>query len=220
MALAVQSARSVRESPFRESEWDRRLDHLLQDLEGSANFDPNAGHQITGSSLSQSATSYHQSSSTQQQSFYASSSSSTSAGVHQTGAAQVQVRSASQDRAGSSAHPGYGTVLQKSKSTSSIGSGPGGAATDSMLKDLDTALKASTNYIESHRTVQMPNGTQEYHEYRSTSTSGGGNPGRINDFNLERQASHVVGRGNKLPVLTTYSPVPWLRASWERVICS
>ena len=29
------SARTMRNSPFRESEWDRRLDHLLQDLENS-----------------------------------------------------------------------------------------------------------------------------------------------------------------------------------------
>ena len=29
------SARTMRNSPFRESEWDRRLDHLLQDLETS-----------------------------------------------------------------------------------------------------------------------------------------------------------------------------------------
>ena len=58
-----------------------------------------------------------------------------------------------------------------------------------MLKDLDTALKASTNYIENHRTTQLPNGGhQEYHEYRSTTTSGTPrNVGGGDDFNLERQ---------------------------------
>lgn len=55
-----------------------------------------------------------------------------------------------------------------------------------MLKDLDTALKASTNYIESHRTEQLPNGHREYHEYRSTTTSGGPRHAS-DDFNLERQ---------------------------------
>ena len=56
-----------------------------------------------------------------------------------------------------------------------------------MLSDLDTALKASTNYIESHKTTQLPNGGhQEYHEYRSTTTSGTPrNAG--DDFNLEKQ---------------------------------
>lgn len=58
-----------------------------------------------------------------------------------------------------------------------------------MLKDLDTALKASTNYIESHRTEQLPNGTREFHEYRSSTTSGGP---RTDDFNLERQVNRNI----------------------------
>merc|ERR1711953_1508438 len=78
-------------------------------------------------------------------------------------------------------------VLSKSKSTSSLT----GAATDNMLKDLDTALKASTNYIESHRSVQLPNGHQEYHESRYTSTSGVP-PSSTGDFNLERQVQHMM----------------------------
>ena len=58
--------------------------------------------------------------------------------------------------------------IYRSKSASSVNNT---ATTDpetgNMLKDLDTALKASTNYIESHRTQQLPNGGhQEYHEYR------------------------------------------------------
>ena len=64
---------------------------------------------------------------------------------------------------------------------------------DNMLKDLDQALKASTNYIESqsHRTVQLPNGTQEYHEYRSTSSTGTPR-NAAGDFNLERQVSSML----------------------------
>lgn len=118
-------------SPFRQSEWDSRLDHLLQDLENSTTCAQNSH----------------------------------------------QVRSHSTERK-------YASVqkLQKSQSTSSLGAG--GEQTSTMLKDLDQALKASTNYIESHRTLNMPNGTQEYHhEYRS-STSNNSGP---SDFNLERQ---------------------------------
>ena len=184
MALAVQNARSMRESPFRESEWDRRLDHLLQDLESSAN----AGVSKTSATSSSSFQQHHHHQ--QSSSFYAAT--STSAAASNQFISQARSVSQDRDRSATSAHPGYGTVLQKSKSTSSVGSATaGGAATGTMLKDLDDALKASTNYIESHRTVQLPNGTQEYHEYRSTSTSGGHQPGGINDYNLERQVNNV-----------------------------
>merc|ERR1739838_1154703 len=64
-----------------------------------------------------------------------------------------------------------------------------------MLKDLDTALKASTNYIENHRSTALPNGGhQEFHEYRSTTTSGTPrNAGAAgDDFNLERQVQHMM----------------------------
>ena len=146
------SARSVRNSPFRESEWDRRLDHLLQDLENSATS---------------------------------------------VNAAAAQSRSYSSERkvaaAATDNTTGYAQVLSKSRSTSSLGATP--TATDNMLKDLDAALKASSNYIESHRTVQMPNGTQEFHEYRSTTTSGNQNgamPRNVSDdFNLERQGGYT-----------------------------
>ena len=136
MTTAV-SVRTVRSSPFRESEWDSRLDHLLEDLENSTQRSHSVERKTTTS-------------------FASASSQSTC--VQQSG------------------------VLSKSKSTSSLT----GAATDNMLKDLDTALKASTNYIESHRSVQLPNGHQEYHESRYTSTSGVP-PSSTGDFNLERQ---------------------------------
>ena len=135
MTTAV-SVRTVRSSPFRESEWDSRLDHLLEDLENSTQRSHSVERKTTT---------------------FASASASQSSCV-QSG------------------------VLSKSKSTSSLT----GAATDNMLKDLDTALKASTNYIESHRSVQLPNGHQEYHESRYTSTSGVP-PSSTGDFNLERQ---------------------------------
>jgi hypothetical protein len=165
MTTAVATARSgVRNSPFRESEWDRRLDHLLQDLENSTTSTGLV--QSTQVQIHQQASTHHRSVSTDRQ----------------------------HDQGG-----GYASVgLAKSKSTSSIGHG--GVATDNMLKDLDTALKASSNYIESHRTVQMPNGSQEYHEIRSSSTSGTPR-NAINDFNLERQVQQINFDGNCLKFL-------------------
>ena len=87
---------------------------------------------------------------------------------------------------------GYASVLTKSRSQNSLAETGG-----NMLKDLDQALKASTNYIESHRTTQLPNGgSQEYHEYRSTTTSGGNSgyqPRNLSeDFNLERQVRSIL----------------------------
>ena len=65
-----------------------------------------------------------------------------------------------------------------------------------MLKDLEGSLKASTNYIESHRSYTGPEGSQEYHEVRQYS-SGGGVPGarQPDDFNLERQVQHMMPPG-------------------------
>ena len=151
MTTAV-SVRTVRNSPFRESEWDSRLDHLLEDLENSAQRSHSAERTNTVTTSSYKAT--------------ASSAASASCGV-----------------------------LSKSKSTSSLT----GAATDNMLKDLDTALKASTNYIESHRRVELPNGHQEYHESRYTSTSGV--PPSSGDFNLERQVSFNSSCNRRLSCL-------------------
>jgi hypothetical protein len=36
----------------------------------------------------------------------------------------------------------------------------------------DPALKSSTNYVETHRTIKGPDGTREYHEVRSYSSGG------------------------------------------------
>jgi len=62
-----------------------------------------------------------------------------------------------------------------------------------MLKDLDNALRASTNYIETHRTVRGPDGNREYHEVRSYSSGGDQRGGGDNaDYNLERQVQHMI----------------------------
>jgi len=90
----------------------------------------------------------------------------------------------------SSQHNGYGSVLQKSKSGSQIQEN-----TDSLLKEMDNALKASSNFIETHRSSSTagPNSksTSEYHEYRSYS-NGGSNRGGGGEFNLEKQVQHMM----------------------------
>merc|ERR1712018_246701 len=103
----------------------------------------------------------------------------------------------------SSQHNGYGSVLQKSKSGSLVQE-----STDSMLKEMDNALKASSNFIETHRSSSSsgPNSrsTQEYHEYRSYSNGGtnrGGGGG--GEFNLERQVQHMMPPPS--PSLSGYS---------------
>ena len=79
-------------------------------------------------------------------------------------------------------------MITRSKSASSLNNATG-PETGRMLSDLDTALKASTNYIENHRSAQLPNGGHsEYHEYRSTTSSG--TPRTVvggDDYNLEKQ---------------------------------
>ena len=187
---------TVRQSPFRETEWDRRLDNMLEDLENSAATN-SGGASCTTSSMQQ-----HQSSSNNvsQQMVSHSASQSSSAIQQQRSASSSHRQISSSTNSGateaasdsSSQHNGYGSVLQKSKSGGSVVQ----ENTDSMLKEMDNALKASSNFIESHRSSSStgPNSrsTQEYHEYRSYSN--GGNRGNTGggDFNLERQVQHMM----------------------------
>ena len=187
---------TVRQSPFRETEWDRRLDNMLEDLENSAAA--NSGGTCTTSSTQQqqSASVSHQmvsqsasqsSSSFQQQQRSASSSNRQASSSNNNGAIE-----ACSDTTASQQQNGYGSVLQKSKSGGSLVQ----ENTDSLLKEMDNALKASSNFIESHRSSSTagPNSrsTTEYHEYRSYSNGGtkGGNAG--GEFNLERQVQHMM----------------------------
>merc|ERR1719495_1590077 len=60
---------------------------------------------------------------------------------------------------------------------------------------MDSALKASSNYIENHSRSSSThqNGRTEYHEYRSqaySSSNGGGGGG--GEFNLEKQVQHMM----------------------------
>ena len=67
---------------------------------------------------------------------------------------------------------------------------------DDVLKDLETGLKKSQNYIEeSHKKYQGPEGNQEWREVRR-----GGDPG---DYNLEQQVQYMIG-GKKLSKLVIF----------------
>jgi len=188
---------TVRQSPFRETEWDRRLDNMLEDLENSAAANSggtcttsstqqqqsaSVSHQMVSQSASQSSSSFQQ-----QQRSASSSNRQASSSNNNNGAIE-----ACSDTTASQQQNGYGSVLQKSKSGGSLVQ----ENTDSLLKEMDNALKASSNFIESHRSSSTagPNSrsTTEYHEYRSYSNGGtkGGNAGR--EFNLERQVQHMM----------------------------
>ena len=190
---------TVRQSPFRETEWDRRLDNMLEDLENSAattngvasctsanmqqhqSMSSNVSHQMVSHSASQSSSAIQQQRSTSSNRQISSSNNSNSGAI------------AAASDSSSSQQNGYGSVLQKSKSGGSLVQ----ENTDSLLKEMDNALKASSNFIETHRSSSStgPNSksTQEYHEYRSYS-NGGTNRGNTGggEFNLERQVQHMM----------------------------
>merc|ERR1712223_1409183 len=139
-------------------------------------------HQMVSQSASQSSSSFQQ-----QQRSASSSNRQASSSNNNNGAIE-----ACSDTTASQQQNGYGSVLQKSKSGGSLVQ----ENTDSLLKEMDNALKASSNFIESHRSSSTagPNSrsTTEYHEYRSYSNGGtkGGNAG--GEFNLERQVQHMM----------------------------
>merc|ERR1711953_341838 len=139
-------------------------------------------HQMVSQSASQSSSSFQQ----QQRSASSSNRQASSSNNSNSGAIAAASDLASQQQ------NGYGSVLQKSKSGGSLVQ----ENTDSLLKEMDNALKASSNFIESHRSSSTagPNSrsTTEYHEYRSYSNGGakGGNAG--GEFNLERQVQHMM----------------------------
>merc|ERR1712226_636947 len=139
-------------------------------------------HQMVSQSASQSSSSFQQ-----QQRSASSSNRQASSSNNNNGAIE-----ACSDTTASQQQNGYGSVLQKSKSGGSLVQ----ENTDSLLKEMDNALKASSNFIDSHRSSlrQGPNSrsTTEYHEYRSYSNGGtkGGNAG--GEFNLERQVQHMM----------------------------
>ncbi|XP_059088589.1 uncharacterized protein LOC131884741 [Tigriopus californicus] len=221
-SLTVQNnSHAQQHLPYRDSEWDRKLDNMLEDLEtsaalgtdswgtvggsagnattsdnrssagrigggsnsGSGAVQPFGGAMSSSSNFSQSS-SGHQS---RQQALLSTSSSK----VRSYSASRAQSASSSTQRnqQGSSGfdHLDTGFPLEKSTSGNSLHK-----SADNMLKDLEGSLKASTNYIESHRSHSGPTGSEEYHEYRAYSN--GGAP--KTDFNLERQVQHMMPSGN------------------------
>merc|ERR1712038_1851862 len=138
-------------------------------------------HQMVSQSASQSSSSFQQ-----QQRSASSSNRQASSSNNNNGAIE-----ACSDTTASQQQNGYGSVLQKSKSGGSLVQ----ENTDSLLKEMDNALKASSNFIETHRSSSTagPNSksTSEYHEYRSYS-NGGSNRGGGGEFNLERQVQHMM----------------------------
>ena len=187
---------TVRQSPFRETEWDRRLDNMLEDLENSAAANSGGVSATSSSSMQQ-----HQSSNVSHQVVSHSTSQSSSATQLQRNLPSHQQLSSSNTSGvttapsdtGTSHQNGYGSVLQKPESGSNLQKG----SADGMLKEMDTGLKAASNFIESHRSSSSvgpgSRSTQEYHEYRSYSNGGtGGHGGGGGEFNLERQVQHMM----------------------------
>merc|ERR1712226_1012438 len=126
------------------SEWDRRLDDMLDDLENSTNANTTAAIALQQNKNIQSSSSSAAFSSAKK------TLQSTSSSVIQRSASSADTRAAGlQHHKSPSPAPGnsgYGKILQKSPSTSSLL----GENTDSLLKEMDSALKASSNYIENH----------------------------------------------------------------------
>jgi len=162
------SVTRVRDSPFKESEWDRRLDDMLEDLGGSGAV------QSVNSGTNMSSMTQQFSSSTTQQFSYSSSSQQ-----------QVKMQSSSSSRQqamltnnGRTATNNY--AISKTASAASLKD-----SADGVLKDLENGLKQSTNYIqEFHKQYSGPEGAQEWHEVRR-----GGDP---NVFDLEQQVQHMI----------------------------
>ncbi len=208
-AAPSSSMRVARASPFRESEWDRKLDSLLEDLEGSGGGGGGGGG--GGASHKRQIQSYSQSSGGHQQSSYSATSLASQlrseqqqqlqSSSYSSSSSRQQQQQQQQDAGGSQLANGYSVA--KSQSAASLH--------DNMLKDLEGSLKASSNYLESHRTVTGPGSRSEFHEYRSYFSDGSGGErggerrrgagsdhvgGGGGDFNLERQVQHMMPPGS------------------------
>lgn len=169
--MAATSVTRVRESPFRESDWDRRLDNMLEDLETGA------VPEKTVSSMSTTKTQQFFSSQTQSTSSFSNQQGTRSQSVSQSQSQQRAMVSNNGGGGGRGAAPaGNGFQLAKSDSAKDV------------LKDLESGILKSTNYIESHKKYTGPEGSQEFHEYKSNQDP--------DTFNLERQVQHMIPSGS------------------------
>lgn len=162
------SVTRVRDSPFKESEWDRRLDDMLEDLGGTGTVQT----MNQGSNMS-SMTQQFSSSSSQQVSYSSSSQQ------------QVKMQSSSSSRQQAMVTNNGRTAANNFSMAKSASAVSLKDSADGVLKDLENGLKQSTNYIqESHRQFTGPDGSQEWHEVKR-----GGDP---NVFDLEQQVQHMI----------------------------
>jgi len=182
-------------SPFPESDWDRRLDTMLQDLEttnGSA-----GGQMAKGNSFTQqqsSSYSFSSSSSSQQM-----TSSSNSRGQQQQHSQSMQQHSHQSSGTNQPPTKYAGYSLNKSASSVSLKDSAGG-----VLKDLEDGLVKSSNYIqESHGKYVGPEGTKEWHEVNRDAKP-------TQEFNLEMQVQHmmpsIMSANNSKPAATVSQP--------------
>jgi len=172
--MTSMSITRVRDSPFKESEWDRRLDDMLEDLGGSGAVQTlNTGSSVNNMNNINNMNQQFSSSSSQQYSYSSSNQQ------------QVKMQSSSSSQqqeivtnGGRTATNNYS--MEKSASAVSMKD-----SADGVLKDLENGLKKSTNYIqESHKKYDGPDGAQEWHEVKR-----GGDP---NVFDLEQQVQHMI----------------------------
>ena len=170
--------RSMRQSPFQETEWDMRLDTMLQDLQSGAQQQQQQQQHQSRYQQQQQQIFHHQQQHQQQTVSYSGSRHQLHHVEHQ----QQQQRQEQQVHQQQQSYP-----LAKSQSEGSLHE-----STGAMLKDLDNALRASSNYIETHRTVRGPEGTREFHEVRSFSSGGDQRGPDSGDYNLERQVQHMI----------------------------
>ena len=140
--MSAVSVQRVRDSPFRESEWDRRLDDMLEDL-------GTGGSQQGSRTVTQ--TQQFSSSSTQQMSY------SSQQGTRTQSASQ-QSQSVHRSVSGSGQQPQHQHFQQQQQQRSQQGNfaltrGPSGAdLAEGTLRDLEDGLEKSTRYIQdSHR---------------------------------------------------------------------
>ena len=176
-------------SSFPDSDWDRRLDNMLEDLE-------------TSNGAVQQFSSQQQ----QQSSFSFSSSTSSQQSVMRSGSQQQQQMFSSQFQEASSrqvqqsgglpqithnqiapfpnqppANQFTGYSVKKSASSVSLKDSAGG-----VLKDLEDGLVKSSHYIqESHGKVVGPEGTREWHDVKRDDKP-------PEDFNLAMQVQHMM----------------------------
>jgi len=168
--MTTMSVTRVRDSPFKESEWDRRLDDMLEDLGG------------TGTGTVQNMNNSNMSSTTQQ---FSSSSSSQQVSYSSSSQQQVKMQSSSSSRQQAMVTNNGRTAANNFSMAKSASAVSLKDSADGVLKDLENGLKQSTNYIqESHKQYAGPEGSQEWHEVKR-----GGDP---NVFDLEQQVQHMI----------------------------